>query len=154
MRGLDSFPHVSLFSVSLSFPQAVEPAYCAFLVGNMRRVGRISHGPVLYYMPLLTALFMFLSWNILNQRYDICVGCLYHCKRVTANFRTFFFKFPVIFFLILILFLIIEEEEEEEIMFFAVPSAAVSGKGNFAIGGNASFLPSLQPNKGRKEVQL
>lgn len=27
-------------------------------------------------------------------------------------------------------------------MFFAVPSAAVSGKGNFAVGGNASFLPS------------
>lgn len=36
-------------------------------------------------------------------------------------------------------------------MFFAVPSAAVSGKGNFAIGGNASFLPSLQPKqKGKK----
>lgn len=32
---------------------------------------------------------------------------------------------------------------------FAVPSAAVSGKGNFAVGGNASFLHSLQP-KGKK----
>lgn len=32
-------------------------------------------------------------------------------------------------------------------MFFAVLSTALSGKGNLAVGGNASFLPSRQGKK-------
>lgn len=42
----------------------------------------------------------------------------------------------------------------EDIPFFAVPSAAVSGKGNFAVGGNASFLPSLQHKRKKRGTTL
>lgn len=49
------------------------------------------------------------------------------------------------------IFFIFEEREEITFFFFfAVPSAAVSGKGILAVGGTASFLPSLQPKKGKK----
>lgn len=67
--------HLLVFHVSLFLPlcpQAVEPAYCASLVGKMRRMGKISHGPVLYYMPLLTALFMFFVLEPLELALHLC----------------------------------------------------------------------------------
>lgn len=78
---------------------------------------------------------MFLSRNILNQHYYICVGCLYQCKSITCPF---FKMFKSLFFI---------SKEQEISAFFA----AISGNGNLAVGWKSSFFFSFFPKTTKQE---